>query len=87
MSRMLWPMLSMRKGGVVSWPPEWRAVIRESTVVQGEVGILDDVSMHDRIANKIFMAMEQMDERYIAVLSFDDETFTKQLYLLLIINR
>jgi hypothetical protein len=40
--------------------------------------------MHERIANKILLAMEHEFKRSITVLAFDDETFARQLYPLLI---
>ena len=46
--------------------------------------MLEDVSMHDLIENKIFIAMVHMSERYIAVLCFDEGMFAKQLYSLLV---
>jgi hypothetical protein len=61
-------------------------VTREVGDVQGELGTLDDVSMNESIPNKIFLAMEHVGERYITVLLFDDVTFTKQLYPLLLEN-
>jgi hypothetical protein len=78
--------LMVRKSGIVSWPPEWKAVSDCRQNVQGEVGTLEEVSMHDLIANKIFLAIEYRSERYIAVLAFDDEMFAKQLYPLLADN-
>ena len=71
---------------MVSWPPEWQAVGSNGDGIQGELGILEDVSMSDLIANKIFVAMDHLGERYIAVLAFDDQLFTKQLYPLLLQN-
>ena len=76
--------LMTRKTGTVSWPPQWQWVGHERSVVQGELGMLEDVSMHDLIENKIFIAMAHMSERYIAVLGFDDGMFAKQLYSLLV---
>ena len=75
--------LMTRKSGTVSWPPQWQCVGHDRSVVTGELGMLEDVSMHDLIENKIFMAMAHMSERYIAVLAFDDGMFAKQLYSLL----
>ena len=74
----------IRKSGFASWPPQWKPIGDNRGTVQGELGILEDVSMHDSIANKIFLAMDHRAERYIAVLAFDDETFAKHLYPLLI---
>jgi hypothetical protein len=76
--------LMIRKSGVVNWPPEWKPVGETRGIVQGEIGVLEDVSMHDLITNKIFLAMAHLSERYITVLAFDDETFAKQLYSLLV---
>jgi hypothetical protein len=42
------------------------------------------VSMHDLINSKIFMAMDHLSERYIAVLALNDEMFARQLYSLLV---
>jgi hypothetical protein len=78
--------LMTRNSRVPSWPPQWKLVGNERGQAQGELGILEDVSMHDLIANKIFVAMEHLSERYIAVLAFDDETFAKQLYSILMKN-
>ena len=77
------PLLT-RKTGTVIWPPQWQCVGPDRRVVQGELGMLEDVSMHDLIENKIFMAMAHMSERYITVLGFDDGMFAKQLYSLLV---
>ena len=75
--------LMIRKSGFASWPPQWKPVDDKRGTIQGELGILEDVSMHDSIANKIFLAMDHRAERYITVLAFDDETFAKHLYPLL----
>ena len=74
--------LMTRKSGFVSWPPRWQPVDPHRSEVQGEVGILDDASMNDLITNKIFVAMVHLKERHTAVLAFDDEMFTNQLYRL-----
>jgi hypothetical protein len=76
--------LMTRQSGIVSWPPQWQCVGHDRGLVQGELGMLEDVSMHDLIENKIFIAMAHMSERYIAVLQFDDGIFAKQLYSLLV---
>ena len=73
-----------RKSGVTTWPPEWKPVDRDNGNVQGELGILHEVSMSDLISNKIFLAMDHLAERYITVLAFDDATFAKQPYPLLL---
>jgi hypothetical protein len=78
--------LLIRKSGIVSWPPDWKPVGENSGSVRGEIGILDDASMHDLINNKIFLAMTHLSERYITVLAFDDQVFAKQLYLVLLKN-
>jgi hypothetical protein len=78
--------LMTRKSGIPSWPPAWQPVVRNNGAVQGELGILEDVSMSDLIPNKIFLAMEHVSERYITVLAFDDAMFAKQLYPLLLEN-
>ena len=78
--------LMIRNSGIASWPPQWKPVGLDNGVVQGELGILDDVSMHDLVGNKIFIAMEHLGGRYISVLAFDDATFAKQVYSLLLKN-
>jgi hypothetical protein len=78
--------LLIRKSGITSWPPQWQLVGNEKNQVQGELGRLEDVSMNDLIANKIFVAMEHLSDRYIAVLAFDDEMFAQQLYSILMKN-
>ncbi len=78
--------LMIRKSGIASWPPQWQSVNRDRGSVQGEIGILDDVSMHEAIENKIFLAIEHLGERYIAILAFDDNQFAKQLYPVLLEN-
>ncbi|HKY08879.1 MAG TPA: hypothetical protein VJQ55_11580 [Candidatus Binatia bacterium] len=77
--------LMIRNSGIVSWPPEWQPIGRKGSV-RGEIGILDDVSMHNLIANKIFLAAQHLSDRYVTVLAFDDEIFAKQLYPLLLEN-
>jgi hypothetical protein len=72
-----------RKSSVVSWPPQWQCVSHERPVIHGELGVLEDVSMHYLISNKIFIAMDHLSERYITVLAFDDKMFARQLYALL----
>jgi hypothetical protein len=74
----------IRKSGIGSWPPQWQAVDRNVRAIEGEVGILEDVSMHDSIANKIFLAVQHRHDRHIAVLAFDDTTFVQQLYRILL---
>ena len=76
--------LMTRKSGVVSWPPEWKPVNDSRDNLKGELGILEDVGMHDLITNKIFLVMTHSSDRYFAVMAFDDEIFAKQLYLLLL---
>ena len=76
--------LMTRKSGTVGWPPLWKCVGNDRGVVQGEVGMLEDVSMHDSIEDKIFIAMSHMSEKYIAVLVFDDGMFAKQIYSLFV---
>jgi hypothetical protein len=78
--------LMIRKSGIVIWPPQWQPVNPGRGSVQGEIGILDDVSMHEAIENKIFLAIDCLGERYIAVLAFDDNQFAKQVYSLLLGN-
>jgi hypothetical protein len=68
----------------VTWPPQWQAVGASNCSVQGELGILQDASMHRLITNKICVTMAHLSYRYIAVLAFDDEMFTKQLYPVLL---
>ena len=78
--------LMVRNSGIISWPPEWRRVGENqgTNVVRGELGILEDASMHELISNKIFLAMTHLSDRYIAVLAFDDPMFAKQLYQVLL---
>jgi hypothetical protein len=78
--------LTLRNSGIVNWPPEWKPVAENRGIVQGEIGILEDASMHDLLDNKIFLAMMHLSERYTAVLAFDDQVFAKQLYLVLLKN-
>ena len=78
--------LFTRKSGYCSWPPQWQAILNENDTVVGEVGILEDVSMNDLIANKGFLAMRHSGHRYIAVLAFDDASFANQIYSILILN-
>jgi hypothetical protein len=76
--------LMNRKSRTVSWPPQWQCVDHDRGIVQGELGVLEDVSMHDLINSKIFMAMDHLSERYITVLALNDEMFARQLYSLLV---
>ena len=41
---------------------------------------------HSDLSNKLFVAMQYREDRCIAVLAFDDETFAKQLYPRLLDN-
>jgi hypothetical protein len=68
----------------VTWPPQWKPVGPSNGSVQGELGILQDVSMHSLITNKICVTMEHLSHRYMAVLAFDDEMFTQHLYPVLL---
>ena len=79
------PLLT-RKSGFVNWPPQWLSLGWAGNKFSGEVGVLEDVSMHRLITNKIFIAARHREERYIAVLAFDDETFAQQLYQILLQN-
>jgi hypothetical protein len=74
----------MNRSSAASWPPQWQCVGDDRGVVLGERGVLEDVSMHELVNNKIFIAMDHLSERYIAVLAFDDEMFVRQLYSLLV---
>lgn len=78
--------LIIRKSGIPSWPPQWRPVGRDNGIIQGEVGILEDVSMSDLIENKIFLAMGHLGERYTSIIAFDDSTFARHLYPSLLKN-
>ena len=78
--------LMTRKSGCRSWPPSWQPIGKSRGIVQGELAILELVSMHNLIPNKIFLSMQHLAERYTAVLQFDDGVFTKQLYPLLLEN-
>jgi hypothetical protein len=75
--------LMARQSGHITWPPRWQPVGNHSGFVQAELGILEDVSMTDLIPNKVFIAMRHLGERYISVLQFDDQIFTRQIYSLL----
>jgi hypothetical protein len=78
--------LMRRKSGIPSWPPQWQPVGEANGIIQGELGILEDVSMSDSINNKIFLAMGHLGDRYVSVIAFDDSTFARQLYPSLLKN-
>ena len=49
----------------------------------GEIGILQDVSMHRLFDNKIFMLVDQNDRRYMGILSLDNPALCSELFKLL----
>jgi hypothetical protein len=68
--------------GFHSWPPPWVAS-KDNKFLKGEVGILTDTKMDDRIPNKCFLGIEYEGKRYVGCLAFDDVSFCRQIYLLL----
>ena len=76
--------LMTRKSGFVNWPKQLMSTSWTGTKFIGEVGVLEDASMHTLIANKIFITASDRAERYMAVLAFDDEAFAQQLYQILL---
>ena len=53
-----------RTSSHTSWPPRWQPVGQQRGLIQGELGILELVSMHNLIPNKIFLRMEHITDRY-----------------------
>ncbi|HEY1270247.1 MAG TPA: hypothetical protein VGH16_23520 [Candidatus Binatia bacterium] len=81
------PLMNYR--GIGNWPPRWHA--RGDGVapsVAGEAGVLTEVTMSYRSAQNVsppqlFLFMEHHGHRYIAAVLFSDETFCRQVGMLL----
>jgi hypothetical protein len=74
------PLMSF--GGVHSWPPPWVGS-KDNRFLKGEIGILMDAKMSERIPNKCFLGIQHEGERYVGCVAFDDVAFCRQIYLLL----
>lgn len=84
------PLLSYRK--VCSWPPFWvflyppaneSPIRRDTTSLQGEVGILKEVRRWDLREHKCFLYIEHENSTYLGCLFVQDSAFCQRLYELL----
>lgn len=81
------PLINYR--GVRTWPPRWHA--RGDGLappVVGEAGVLTEVAMshpsaHNVSPPQLFLFMENHGHRYLAAVLVSDETFCRQLCMLL----
>ena len=67
-----------------TWPPKWMPLLpdRDDKPV-GEVGILEDVFMSELIENKVFLFMQHLTFRYMGVMLFDDQMFSRAIFTVL----
>jgi hypothetical protein len=74
----------MSHHGLANWPPRWTTTRNQSNVKpEGEVGILNEVLLHELFNDKLFLVIEYEAQMYMAALVFDDPAFCNQLYALL----
>jgi hypothetical protein len=71
----------MSHRGIRNWPPRWGITERDNKPLIGEVGILEYAQKP--YGQKLIIVMKLDDQRYTAILMFDDTTFCKQIYNLL----
>ena len=76
--------LMTRKSGFRTWPPAWTTTCHDyDDKPSGEIGTLEEVLVHELLDNKIFLFMMFEGSRYMGFLSFDDERFCSQIYIVL----
>jgi hypothetical protein len=71
----------MSHRGIRNWPPKWGITQHDNKPLIGEVGILEYAQKP--YGQKLIIVMKLDDQRYTAILMFDDTTFCKQIYNLL----
>ena len=73
------PQLSCK--GVPSWPPVWvNAVTLPEKILNGEIGILTDVTMRDFESRRVFLTITHDDSSYLRVLFFDGKPFSLRTF-------
>lgn len=77
------PLLE-RKSGMTLWPPQWSSAYRpKKDWPNGEIGILDDVWMHELLDRCVFLYVRQHGFQYTGSMYFDDHDSCVMIYDLL----
>jgi hypothetical protein len=72
------PQMSYR--GLANWPPIWTQVNEQAVkTLWGEVGVLENVSVNERIHNKCYLLIRHEGERYVGCLAFSDVAFCQAI--------
>ena len=80
------PLMSYR--GVSNWPPVWVGTNHKNEPLRGEVGILEDVvPSQTENASRFFLRIEDEGWRYVGCLLFEDLSFCRQIYKLMVARR
>jgi hypothetical protein len=76
--------LMIRKSGFKTRPPLWTTTRHDhNDKPTGEIGILEQVIVHELLENKIFLFVLFESFRYMGFMSFDDVAFCSQIHTLL----
>jgi len=75
----------MNYRGIPNWPPVWTNGKQPSGVkkIEGEIGILKYVMVHDQMPNRIFLFIEHEGKVYTGCLLFNDRSFRQELQTIL----
>jgi hypothetical protein len=73
--------ITILKSGVKTWPPFW--ITSSGDAANGEIGILQDVSIGVLIHTTLFLFIEFRGFRYVGSMSFDDSISCQKIYDLL----
>src|SRR5262245_48188154 len=80
------PLMSYR--GVSNWPPAWVGTNERHEPLRGERGILEDVvPSQTENASRFFLVIEDEGSKYVGCLLFQDLSFCRQIYKLMIAHR
>ena len=70
----------MSHRGLANWPPPWIQVNKQAVkTLLGEVGVLENVAVNDRIHNKCYLIIRHEGERYVGCLAFSDVAFCQAI--------
>jgi len=80
------PLMSYR--GVSNWPSAWVGTNERHKPLRGERGILQDVvPSQTENASRFFLVIEDEGSQYVGCLLFQDLSFCRQIYKLMIAHR
>src|SRR5690349_3635530 len=73
------PKLSYR--GTRTWPPKWfNTVTVPGKLIDGEVGVLADVSIRQLATCRLFLTVRYENHSYLGDMSFDDRQFCLRVH-------